>query len=262
MMAGRYAEAEAALKHALALDPGNVNAKVQYSNAILFDSGNIARAEQAAEGDAPDLQRQRLTLLAYQRRYDEAIALVQGMPDTPDNFSAGSPSKALILGNLRHLLGDEAAAEPLLRQGLVEAQSSLAGQADRNPVTLSRIRQTIANAQLGLGQLEAAMDSIAESEKLLAESGDHVSAAYIHQVNANLYAEAGRADLAVPLLERALSEPGSGGDYAPVMLWIDSAWDAIRGDAAFRALQARHADGVPATVLDAGSSPGISVEAK
>jgi hypothetical protein len=56
------------------------------------------------------------------------------------------------------------------------------------------------------------------------------------QQNAALYADAGRPDLAVPPLAKALASPGVGMFYSPVLLWIDPAWDPIRKDPGFQAL--------------------------
>jgi serine/threonine-protein kinase len=74
------------------------------------------------------------------------------------------------------------------------------------------------------------------------------------QVNAALYAQARRTDLAVPLLARALATPGIGGDYSPVMLWLDPHWDPIRGDPRFRALLEQYAQYKPAIVPAAAAS--------
>ncbi|MGH8147701.1 MAG: hypothetical protein ACREPY_15395, partial [Rhodanobacteraceae bacterium] len=53
---------------------------------------------------------------------------------------------------------------------------------------------------------------------------------YIMQLNAGLYAEARRVDLAVRLLEKTLAAAGIGESYSPVVLWLDPAWDPIRHD--------------------------------
>jgi len=72
---------------------------------------------------------------------------------------------------------------------------------------------------------------------------------------ASLYAEAGRPDLAVPLLEKALAMPVIGSFYSPVMLWIDPAWDPIRHDPRFQALLKKYAkDEPPPSAASAGAS--------
>ncbi|MGH7108378.1 MAG: hypothetical protein ACREFT_17930, partial [Acetobacteraceae bacterium] len=70
---------------------------------------------------------------------------------------------------------------------------------------------------------------------------DHVYGPSTMEFNAQLYAEADRPDLAVPLLAKALASPGIGDYYSPVLLWFDPAWDPIRHDPRFQALLKKYA---------------------
>jgi len=74
------------------------------------------------------------------------------------------------------------------------------------------------------------------------------------QINASLYAEVKRPDLAVPLLAKALASPSIDANYSPVMLWIDPAWDPIRHDPRFQALLQKYAKYQPAVIPAAGST--------
>ena len=65
------------------------------------------------------------------------------------------------------------------------------------------------------------------------------------EINAALYAQAQRPELAVPLLAKALASPGMGIFYSPVMLWIDPAWDPIRKDPRFQVLLKKYAQDKP-----------------
>ncbi|MGH8321116.1 MAG: tetratricopeptide repeat protein, partial [Gammaproteobacteria bacterium] len=125
--ASRYADAENAFQHALALDPDNRNAKSNYSNAILLSTGDIPRALTAAQGDDPVLKGTRVTLLTDQRKYREAIALLDSIPDTPDNFPFGG-AKAQQQADLYRLMGDVTHARPLYAQALPIASAQLAVQ--------------------------------------------------------------------------------------------------------------------------------------
>jgi hypothetical protein len=69
-------------------------------------------------------------------------------------------------------------------------------------------------------------------------------------LNVALYAEAGRADVAVPLLARALAMPAIGFNCSPVMLWLDPAWDPIRNDPRFQALRQQYAKWKPAVTYE------------
>src|SRR3546814_1536958 len=86
MMVRRYAEAERAGRRALALEPDNVTAQAWLSYAILSRTGDPARALTVLRGSHPFVEMTRADLLWWQRRYADAIAIVESVPDTPDNF--------------------------------------------------------------------------------------------------------------------------------------------------------------------------------
>ncbi len=240
----RYAEAERAFQRALALDPENRNAKAAYSNAIAYSSGDLTRAMAAAQGDDPALRIQRAFLLTYQRNYKDALALLDGIPDTPDNFSIGSGGfKPQQQANLYWLMGDKVRARPLYAQSLTLLREPLKMAQGSN---LAFVLIAAANAQIGLGQNAEGLDAIAKSLKTVADNKDEVYGPIVMVVDAQVFAQAGRADLAVPLLAKALAEPGIGQSYSPVMLWLDPWWDSIRNDARFQALLKQYARYKPA----------------
>ncbi|MGH8211597.1 MAG: tetratricopeptide repeat protein [Rhodanobacteraceae bacterium] len=246
LMVRGYSFAEQGYERALALDPDNTQAKIEYSQAILFGSGDIARALAQVQGDDPILKTQRVSLLTFQRKYGPAIELLDSIADTPDNFSYLNGPKAMILGGLYRLAGDTARARPLLERALPQVRADLAAQAG-NAINLSSVWGNIAAVELGLGRTASATTAIAESERLAARSGDRMAGPQITVVNAQLYAEADRADLAVASIERVFTTVGTGWTYAPVMLWIDPAWDPIRHDPRFRALLKKYVAEKPAT---------------
>lgn len=186
-----------------------------------------------------------MTLLTYQRHYAQALALLAGIADTPDNFSAVSGSKAMLQADLYRLAGDMARAQPLFTQALKQSRSQLNRQQD---ITLSFVWHNIADAELGLGHTAAGLAAIAKVQAILAQIPDQVYGPALMELNAALYAEAKRPDLAVPLLEKALATPGIGGYYSPVLLWLDPAWDPIRHDPRFQALLKKYAKDKPATI--------------
>ncbi len=243
----RYAEAERYSRLAMVLDPDNFQASGTYSNGILFGSGDVERALAAAQADKPVLQLLRVQLLTYQRKYRDALALLEVIPDTPDNFFYQIGPKALLQANLYRLAGESARVQTLYVQALVQSRAQLVALAGK-AIKLSFVWNHIAAAELGLGQTEAALDSIAKSGALATQSGDIFFGTGLMLSNAILYAEAGRPELAVPLLEKALAMPGIGGSYSPVMLWIDPAWDPIRHDPRFEALLKKYASAKPALV--------------
>lgn len=255
MMASRWPGAEAALRHALALDPANVAAKLYLSQTLLQARGDIPAALAAAAGDDPPLRLQRVVLLTCQRRYRDALALLDGIPDTPDNFDFSTRPKALWQADLSRLLGEGGKARTLYAQALSQAQARMPAAGDvaiRKAVAWN----FIADAELGLGETGRAEAALAKSQALLDEAHDQVNGPAQMELHAAFHGKAGHADLAVPLLERALAMPGIGNAYSPAMLWLDPAWDRIRDSPEFQALLAKHAGDRPAVVPAAPAAGG------
>jgi len=262
--ASRYSEAKAAYQRALALDPNNFNARARYSQSILLANGDVTAALAAVpEGDA--LWQWRLQLLTYQRKYQDALALLAGIPDTQANF--GSGGKAVAQADLHRLAGDAAHAKALFEQALPLLRAQLTAQAG-NDMNDANVWINIADAELGLGHTAAGLAAIVRAQALVARTNDHINSAsavpafaslYAESASAvpafaSLYAEAGRPDLAVPLLEKALAMPVIGSFYSPVMLWIDPAWDPIRHDPRFQALLNQYAKYKPALAVVSGGA--------
>jgi hypothetical protein len=79
------------------------------------------------------------------------------------------------------------------------------------------------------------------------------------EFDASVYSLAARADLAVPLLDRALATPGIGMNYSPVMLWLDPVWDPIRRAPGFQALLKKYARYKPAVTYVGPPAPSAAV---
>src|SRR3546814_13453572 len=77
----------------------------------------------------------RADLLWWQRRYADAIAIVESVPDTPDNFGGrGAASKPVILGRYHLDMGDIARARQYFSQVEGPARRALAEVEDRQSV--------------------------------------------------------------------------------------------------------------------------------
>lgn len=228
---GRYAEGETWLQRALALEPDSFAAKLEYSQAILFRSGDAAQALAALGGDDPRLRFQRSNFLAVQRKFPEAIALVQSIPDTPDDFSPGY-SKEGWLGTLCWQAGDKARARSYFAQALPKDRAALDTV---QGFALAGIWTNVGRDEIGVGNLEQGLAAIAKSQAILTRTPDPFSSADIIVGNAFAYAMAGRADLAVPLLA-GIAPPGSGVRLPYQLLRLYPGWDPIRQAPAFQAL--------------------------
>lgn len=247
-MASRYPEAQDWFQRALAIDPDNRNAKVYYAYAIAYSIGDIPRALAAMQGDDPFLKLQRVALLTYQRKFGEGLALLESVPDTPDNFppSRNGP-KVEQQANLYRLMGDEAHARPLFAQALPVLRAQLKMLSG---IGLVIQWENIANAEIGSGQTAAGLDAIAKVLKILADHPDQVYGPQLMLMVAQMYAQARRPDLAVPMLAKALATPGLGNFYSPVLLWLDPMWDPIRKDPGFEVLLQKYAADKPAVTYD------------
>ncbi len=239
MVVSRYAEAKTALQQALALDPHNITAKYLYSEAILFANGDLEGAMAAAQGASPSLQSWRIDLLVFQRKYHAALNQLDAMPDVFGD-------KARLQAHLYQLTGETSKARPLFAEALSAAQAQLKS-ATADPTRRSMAFIDVAAAEMGLGHAAAALAALAQSQAQMALVDDYVVVPWLMVLNALHYAAAGRADLAVPLLAKAMASPGNGSHYSPVMLWIDPAWDPIRKGPGFQALLKKYADAAPAT---------------
>lgn len=250
MLVDRYADAERWFVRALELDPDNLNARTFLAKAMLLADGDIGRALAVVQGDAPQLKLARVDLLGLQRKYRDAIVLLDGIPDNSDNFPDHGGTRALGLAQLYTWAGDVKSARPLFLQ----ARSRLVGELDKQQgINLASAWTSIAGAEIGLGNIEAALEAVAKSNAIITSAGDKLYAPEMRLANAGRYAQAGRADLAVPLLADALGTPGIGFGYSPALLWLDPGWDQIRSDPRFQALLKKYAKYKPAVTYDDAS---------
>ena len=256
MMASRYPEAQDWFQRALAIDPDNLNAKGYYANAIALGTGDIPRALAAAEGDDPALKLTRVTLLVYQRKFGEALALLASVPDTPDNFPpALNGPKVEQQASLYRLMGDEARARLLFAEALPVLRAQLKML---QGIGLAFQWQQIAYAEINAGQTAAGLDAEAKSLKILADHPDQVYGPQIKGTAAQRYAQAHHPELAVPALAKALATPGIGILYSPALLWLDPMLDPIRPDPGFQALLKQYAKYKPAVTYDTPVAAGAS----
>jgi TolB-like protein/Flp pilus assembly protein TadD len=248
MMTSQYALAEQAFQRALALDPANVNAKEFFTLAIVYRSGDLSKALTQVQGDNPRLELARVGFMTWARKYDQALTLLQSIPDSPDTFAANGGPKSLQLAQLYGLRGDPAKAHAFYAKALPQARAQYAALAGSPVINQAFALISVAQAELGLGQTEAGLTDTAKVLAVAEHTGDHLYAPNLMTRCAVLYAQAGRADKAVTVLSTVLSTPGIGAFYSPVMLWLDPAWDPIRKTPEFQALLKKYASSKPANV--------------
>jgi tetratricopeptide (TPR) repeat protein len=243
----RYADAERLFQRALALDPREGLARVFLVWTIVYGSGDIPRALSVASDKL-----QQVHLLMLQRKYQAALKLSDGIP--PDDFSnARGESKALVQAELYRLLGNTAKARPLFEQALALVRAQSDKHPDASPKLTADLEYRIAAAELGLGRTGQGLDAIAKMQAAASKSVDRATELRFMREAAHLYAQIDRADLAVPMIAKALATPGMGLWYSPTMLRIDPAWGPIRSDPRFQALLKEY--GHPASTTAASHAP-------
>jgi TolB-like protein/Tfp pilus assembly protein PilF len=246
MMMARYGDAESWLRRAMALDPHNFRAQMLLSAVIVYATGDIPRALAELQGDDLTSKSKRTDLLTVQRKYQEALALLDGIPEKSGDLAIG---RSIARAELYRRMGDMARARPLYAQALPKLRArieSLHG-IDRLSArdSLARTWENIATVELGLGHTGQGLVAVAKAQAIV-EQGLGLYGASLMEGNAALYAQAQRPDLAVPLLARALASPGIGRWYSPMMLRLDPDWDPIRDDPRFQALLKKYEDAAPA----------------
>jgi len=242
----RYDEAAQAFQRALAIDPHNDLARASYPYAIFADTGDIPRALSAAQGDDPDSKSTRAFLLGMQRKFPEAIALVESIPDTPDNFNPGA-SKANTLAHDFWMAGDKVRARELYANALPLDRAALPHLRGSG---LAQAWVNVGMDLIGTGQIAEGLAAVAKSQAILAALPDPVDDPGVVVSAAQDCAMAARADLVVPMLAKVLATRGAGTSFWPIRLWLDPAWDPIRDDPSFKALQQQYAKYKPAVTYD------------
>jgi TolB-like protein/Tfp pilus assembly protein PilF len=249
MATRQYAQAEQAFRHALALDPANINARVYLAQTIAYRSGDLSTALAQVQGDNPRLTLARVDLLVLDRRYDQALKLLQSVPHAPSAFTANNHgTKFLLLAYLHELRGQPAKARAYYAKALPQARAhfmAMAGSTDTNQAIMLI---EVARAEMGLGRTKTGLAATAKVLSIVEHGNDHLYSSLLMERCAERYVQAGRTDKAVQVLSEALATPGIGMWYSPIMLWLDPGWDPIRKTPAFRALQRKYAKYRPAVL--------------
>jgi TolB-like protein/cytochrome c-type biogenesis protein CcmH/NrfG len=171
----------------------------------------------------------RVGILMYQRKFSEALAQLQKLPDETIHGENGVPTpKAFIEGICYYFMNDKTKA----REAFERAAQFVGKQVAQNP------NDAVRHAQLGIiyAGLERREDAVREGKRaveLLPESKDAFEGPGITLTLAQIYAWTGQPDLALGLVERSLNTPA--GVTVP-LLKLDTAWDPLRSDPRFQAL--------------------------
>jgi TolB-like protein/Flp pilus assembly protein TadD len=171
----------------------------------------------------------RAGVLIYQRKFADALALLQKIPREALHGENGVPTpKALLEGICYFFLNDKANAH----EAFERAREFVEKQITDTPNDAGR------HAQLGLiyAGLDRKEDAIREGKRaveLLPESKDAFDGPGMTLALAQIYTWTGEPEQALPLIEHSLNTPN--GVTVP-LLKLDAVWDPLRSNPGFQAL--------------------------
>jgi TolB-like protein/Flp pilus assembly protein TadD len=231
----KYDLADKTLGRAIEAAPRTFGPREIKAKLAIETKGDLSVAEkmlaEAPAGFDPDglITFSRIYLLILQRKFAEALPIVQSWPDQIIHGDSTAPKpKASLEGLLYWLLGDKAKAQAAYQRARPLAENLLR-EGPRDPAR----HLELAFILVGLNQKEQAIAEGRRAAELLPESKDAFEGPQITTALAQIYALTGERDQAFQLLDRSLNTPN--GITVPI-LKIDPVWDTIRSDPRFQAL--------------------------
>ncbi|HEX4641661.1 MAG TPA: tetratricopeptide repeat protein [Chthoniobacterales bacterium] len=230
----RFGDAHAMLDRAYAIAPNDQVIVARKVNTCLAQ-GDLATASRLLEPltlrITDDAYESAVTLLVFQRRFDEAIAKI-----TADLAREESMSPLLTafvhttLGALHIVAGKKDQAEPFL------------SKAEAELLALRQQGNTSAEVSATLLEIHALLGRRAEVEREVPEliaslAKDRWRGPSAEADAARAYSSLGARDRALPILERLLVQPYAD-SLTPALLRLDPVWDPIRDDPRFQKLMA------------------------
>lgn len=230
-----YEAAEKTFDRGLELAPkamGLHAMKAQLRIAWKGDVEGLAQGlAQVPPGFDPDgmVTEARIGLCFYQRRFSEAIALLQKLPGETLHGENGVPFPKVTLEAICYFfIGDKEKA----RAAFEQAREFVEKQLREIPADAS-LHAQLGTIYAGLHQKEEALREGERAVELLPESKDAFVGPQITIGLGQIYVWTGELDKALALIERSLNTPA--GITVP-LLKIDPVWDPLRTDPRFQAL--------------------------
>jgi TolB-like protein/Tfp pilus assembly protein PilF len=216
-----------------ALGPLELKGKIgiEEKGDLAFAEQIIARAEPIPK--SPEIEAKlaaiRVTVLLFQRKFEEAARAAENFPDAKLTQIPGSLCyKYTAIGVARKALQDEAGA----REVLARAKAFAEAEVVQNPDSATS-HARLAEALAWIGEKEAALTEIQRAQQLLPMSKDAFEGPEIVAKAAEIRAILGDGAGAVAILDELLQRP------SPVtlgMLKVNPVWDGIRSDQQFQRL--------------------------
>jgi tetratricopeptide (TPR) repeat protein len=176
----------------------------------------------------------RYWVLLWQRKFPEALAVVQKFPgEILTTYTPAPAPKAFLEGTIHFLQGDMPRAQTEFEHARVISEKSLR-EAPEDPARHAQHGLILA----ALGRKEEAIAEGKRAVEMVPESQDAFDGPRATATLAQIYAWTGESDEAFRLLDHLLATPN--GLTVP-MFKLDPAWDSLRKDPRFQALIDKYA---------------------
>jgi serine/threonine-protein kinase len=234
-LARTFARAEALYDRAIALSPDRPGTYARKAELYLRWEGNTQQARTVLDeartvgvADAPFVLFARVSLEIFDRRYDEAIALLtSGAPEVFQDQFRFVP-RALLYAQVYGLMQRHGLERAYYDSARIIVSRKLHEQPD-DP----RLRSALGIAYAGLGRNSEAIQEGERAVELLPVNKEAWRGYYHEWDLARVYAMVGQSDAALDRLEHLLSIPGH---VTAGWLRIDPTWDPLRGHPRFQRL--------------------------
>jgi TolB-like protein/Flp pilus assembly protein TadD len=234
-----YDRAEQTLDKGIEASPQAFGLRGIKAMLAIQSRGDFSVAEnllaQAPAGVDPErfITMARINLLMLQRKFPEALKILQSLPNDMVHTDGTAPvPRALLIGNCYLGMKDEAKAKAAYQEALPQVQK-VVQEAPDDP---SR-RAMLGGVLAVLGRKDEAIQEGRRAMELKPESKDAFDGPMYTTALAQIYAWSGDKDAALQLIEKSLATPN--GVTAP-MLKLDPMWDPLRDDPRFQALINRY----------------------
>jgi TolB-like protein/Tfp pilus assembly protein PilF len=230
-----FETAEKIFDRAIEAAPQSLGPRAEKANLAVAWKGDLSVMEreltQLPAGVDPDglVTFSRLQLLLLQRKFPDAIALLQQSPQ--DVFHYDKP-REFFEGAIYTFLNDKEKAVSAFERARPIAEKAVR----ESPNDASR-HVILGMILAGLGEKQLAIAEGKRAVELLPESEDALDGPKTTVALAQIYTWTGETDQALQLLERSLSTPNG---VTVHFLRLDPMWDPLRSDPRFQALIDRH----------------------
>jgi TolB-like protein/Tfp pilus assembly protein PilF len=229
-----FETADKIFDRAIEAAPSSLNARGEKGKLAMDLKGDFSEIErqltQMAAWDDPEklVPLYRAKILMLQRKFAEAFAILNQLPQEVIRDGTAPVPKASLQGMLYLFQGDKAKAQAAFRRALPFAEQSVR----ESPNDAGRHIQ-LGFILTGLNRKEEAIAEGKRAVELTPESADAFDGPQLTASLAQIYAWVGEKDQALRLVDRSLQTPNG---VTVSMLKLDPMWDPLRNDPRFQAL--------------------------